>query len=276
GWNGMPQLYATPATEESLLNLFSVFLQNMAVPKQESISCIDFYQSSYSVPDTLPTLLEEYLYTLSTCITLNNDVVGLHPNFSYEYFLHFQLENFLKNMKLEKGAVLEMGCGAGKNLLFIKKNFPLMNVCGIEPTSTGINSGVKAATHWGLDINFHLMPGEQCQLPDNSFDLVYCHCVLMYSNIKYNEIFQNMYRMSKRWILLIDMFPELWEQGTQRTMASLNYFQLKKYNFNFYNSLLRNDLKLNYRILFAQRCKHAWNPLSEPSLVIIEKLGNTT
>ncbi|EKD41608.1 MAG: methyltransferase type 11 [uncultured bacterium] len=272
-WVGLPGFYFTPPTEEALICMFSFYLQNMDRPTQKSILSQATYQESYSSPTELPALIDDYLYQLNYLITLKQDVVGIHPKFSYNHLFHSQLGNFLHDTKLDSGSILEMGCGEGRHLLFLKKNFPSMKVSGIEPTSSGVAAGVKAAAHWGLDINFHLMPGEQCPLPDNSFDVVFCQCVMMHSDINYKEIFQNMYRMSKRWIILIDCFPELWEQGTKRTLASITYFMLKNYNFNFYNSLLRNDLKLNYKILAAQRMKYGWNPLCEPSLVIIEKKG---
>lgn len=271
-WIGLPGFYFSPATEASLLAMFSFYLQNKGSNKPEAISSTEIYNASYSESVEIEVSLEEYLHSSSGLISLNQDVVGMHPNFSYNYFFHRQLQYFVTKMSLENGSILEVGCGEAKHLLFLKKEFRSMDVQGIEPAKTGVNSGLKAALKWDLDIKIHMLYGEQQQLPENKFDIVFCHGIMLQSDINHQKIFENMLRMSSRLVLLVDCLPELWEPDTMRTMASLNYFQLKNYHFGFYNSLLRNDWNLKYKIIGAERLKHGWNPLAEPSLVIIEKL----
>ena len=90
--------------------------------------------------------------------------------------------------------VLEVGCGAGVDLVHFAKGGAV--VTGIDLADVSLNLAKQNFTHRNLSADFQLMNGEAMSFTDNSFDLVYCHTVLMYTpNIE--KMIQEIYRVLK-------------------------------------------------------------------------------
>ena len=75
--------------------------------------------------------------------------------------------------------VLDLGCGVGNDLSRFAKGGA--QVTGIDLASTSIELAKRNFQQRGLVGEFFVMNGENLELPDNSFDLVYCHTVLHFT-----------------------------------------------------------------------------------------------
>lgn len=75
--------------------------------------------------------------------------------------------------------VLDVGCGVGNDLSRFAKGGA--QTVGIDLAGHSIELARRNFEQRGLSGEFHVMNGEQLDLPDNSFDLVYCHTVLHFT-----------------------------------------------------------------------------------------------
>lgn len=90
--------------------------------------------------------------------------------------------------------VLEVGCGAGVDLVHFAKGGA--EVSGIDLADVSINLARQNFVHRGLDADFQVMNGEAMSFENESFDVVYCHTVLMYTpNIE--KMIQEIHRVLK-------------------------------------------------------------------------------
>jgi ubiquinone/menaquinone biosynthesis C-methylase UbiE len=77
-------------------------------------------------------------------------------------------------------AVLEVGCGAGTDLARFAKGGAV--VSGVDLSSSAITLARQNFEQQGLQADLREADGEQLPFPDDSFDLVYAHGVVQYTN----------------------------------------------------------------------------------------------
>ena len=75
--------------------------------------------------------------------------------------------------------LLEVGCGAGIDLVRFARGGAI--VTGIDLAPTSIDLARQNFAHNGLQGTFKVMDGENMDYPPNSFDVVYAHGVLQYT-----------------------------------------------------------------------------------------------
>ena len=75
--------------------------------------------------------------------------------------------------------VLDVGCGVGNDLSRFAKGGA--HVVGVDLAEHSIELARLNFQQRGLDGEFYVMNGEQLDLPDNTFDVVYCHTVLHFT-----------------------------------------------------------------------------------------------
>jgi ubiquinone/menaquinone biosynthesis C-methylase UbiE len=131
----------------------------------------------------------------------------------------------------KKFNILEVGCGDGKRLKYLKKQFSKSNFYGIDPSSKAISNPK----------NVKLKKGTADKLPfrDNKFDIViFGFCLYLCDDNDLFKICDETFRVSKEnsWIIILDFYSE-----------NLYY---KKYKHN--KKILAR--KMNYANLFS------WHP----------------
>jgi ubiquinone/menaquinone biosynthesis C-methylase UbiE len=89
------------------------------------------------------------------------------------------LKEFLNSNAHQGKAILEIGCGAGIDLVSLAKSGAL--VYGIDFSSVAIKLAKKNLEQNGLRANISLMDGETLGFSDHTFDIVYAHGVLQYT-----------------------------------------------------------------------------------------------
>jgi SAM-dependent methyltransferase len=75
--------------------------------------------------------------------------------------------------------VLEVGCGAGTDLVRFARGGAL--VTGVDIAPSAIDLARRNFEQQGLDADLRVADGEQLPFPDRSFDLVYAHGVVQYT-----------------------------------------------------------------------------------------------
>ena len=76
-------------------------------------------------------------------------------------------------------AVLDVGCGLGNDLARFARGGAI--VTGVDLSPRAIELSRANFAQRGLAGTFHVMDGEALGLPDDSFDVVYCHTVLHFT-----------------------------------------------------------------------------------------------
>lgn len=76
--------------------------------------------------------------------------------------------------------LLEVGCGVGIDLVRFAKHGAI--VTGIDLADVAVDLARKNFQRRGVPGDFRTMNGEDLQFPDQSFDVVYAHGVLQYTN----------------------------------------------------------------------------------------------
>jgi SAM-dependent methyltransferase len=77
------------------------------------------------------------------------------------------------------GQVLEIGCGAGVDLVRFARGGA--RVTGVELAESAIELARQNFAHAGIDADLHVADARALPFQDGAFDLVYCHGVLQYA-----------------------------------------------------------------------------------------------
>ena len=97
----------------------------------------------------------------------------------YRYEKLIYLPRILEFSAFQGKKVLEVGCGAGIDLVRFARAGA--NVTGIDLSKIAINLARRNLEQNGLTADFHVMNGESMQFHDDRFDVVYAHGVLQYT-----------------------------------------------------------------------------------------------
>ena len=145
------------------------------------------------MPDNRAELLQRAYYA-STAATYDDAHIE-----ASEHRLGLQL--MLATIRhYEFGSVLDVGCGTGRALTFIKRELPTVTVVGIEPSAE-----LRAIGHQkGLTAD-ELREGDALRLPfdDQSFDLV-CEFSALHHIAQPARAISEMLRVAKRGIFISD------------------------------------------------------------------------
>lgn len=120
-----------------------------------------------------------------------------------------------KVLEFSPGSVLEVGCGAGMNLHILYTRNTRIRLEGFDINPKYIEVGKK----W-LSEEIKLSVGDiETQLSnyeDGSFDVVFCHAVLIYiSEKKITEVLNHLLRIARKGIVLLELHEQtdLFKQG---------------------------------------------------------------
>lgn len=114
--------------------------------------------------------------------------IATHPPGTREFFEEVEAYRFEKLNYLERRVdyagyrgkrVLEIGCGLGNDLSRFARGGAV--VSGIDLSPRAIELAIVNFAQRGLPGTFQVMDGEALDLPDESFDVVYCHTVLHFT-----------------------------------------------------------------------------------------------
>lgn len=101
--------------------------------------------------------------------------------------------------------ILEIGCNAGRSLNYLYEN-GFRNLTGIEIGAEAVELMKKVFpdAYKSSRLIIGDAPDELKRFKDNEFDLVFCHSVLVNIHPRYNRIFTDMARISRRFVLTLE------------------------------------------------------------------------
>lgn len=104
----------------------------------------------------------------------------------------------------EPASVLELGCGAGRNLFYLQKLLPACRLLGVE-----INADAAETARQELGSSFELVSHslyELSHLPDDSIDVIFTSGVLMHvPHEKVEWVVKEMQRISRKGVVLYEL-----------------------------------------------------------------------
>jgi 2-polyprenyl-3-methyl-5-hydroxy-6-metoxy-1,4-benzoquinol methylase len=130
--------------------------------------------------------------------------ITAHKSGSREYFAEIEAYRFEKLSYLPKTVqfdgyagktVLDVGCGLGNDLSRFVRGGSI--VTGIDLSPRAIELARMNFAQRGLPGRFEVMDGEALGLPDESFDVVYCHTVLHFTPDP-DQMVREIHRVLKR------------------------------------------------------------------------------
>ncbi len=128
-----------------------------------------------------------------------SDVKGLEDGHCIVYG-HERIYNFMDN--IEKGSVLEVGCGGGHHSVNLAKRG--FKVTSIDLSWNGLRSAKKLTEHEGKDIQF--LCGDIKRLPfvDKEFDICFCSLILHHFTAQDN-IVKELSRVTKKYFIAFEV-----------------------------------------------------------------------
>ena len=105
----------------------------------------------------------------------------------------------------KESAILELGCNVGRSLNYLFKQ-GYQNLTGIEIGAKAVELGKKAYPE--MTKQAKVIVGDAVQeikkQPSAAFDLVFCHSVMVNIHPKFNSIFADMARVSRKFVLMLE------------------------------------------------------------------------
>lgn len=104
--------------------------------------------------------------------------------------------------RLHPNSILEVGCGNGRHLRFLKQFFPDIKYAGIDLSSTGIEQARKN----NGDIDFFCCSAESLPFAGNSFDMILTYHALEQMVVILNIAILEICRVSQKWVVCFESF----------------------------------------------------------------------
>lgn len=99
------------------------------------------------------------------------------PKYPSDTLVSFVFRNFKRG-----GRILDLGCGAGRHVLFLAQNG--FETCGIDYSQNGINVTSERLKEFGLKADLKVGSVDKINYPASSFDGLICFGVLYYNDIE--------------------------------------------------------------------------------------------
>jgi protein-L-isoaspartate(D-aspartate) O-methyltransferase len=128
----------------------------------------------------------------------------------------------LKNIKF--GSIIEIGCGAGYNLYKIKKEFPRVEIGGIDISQDAIDTCNRLIPDAAV---FEVSDASKIFLSDKSVDVILTDMAMIYIDPWHiNKTIKEIKRVARNNILMIEFHSQSWKKRQE--------FRLKT-GYNAYN-----------------------------------------
>ena len=94
-----------------------------------------------------------------------------------QHVLHRALNDLQRMMEPGRSypEVLDVGCGRGRSLRLLDERFQPRRIIGLDPEPSVQAHVARAAAQCRSAVDFHLANASDTQLPDRSFNLVFCN-----------------------------------------------------------------------------------------------------
>jgi SAM-dependent methyltransferase len=203
---------------------------------------------------------------------LLDDAVIWGPTRDSRRFLVEQMERRIRTLVAPGGTVLEMGCGNGRNLLYLKQRLPDRRFYGLELSPVSVRLGQILTARHGLDVE--VLQADACApLPasvPSRVDLVFsAHALEMMPRIFVKAI-DNILTIAGSNVLFFEPVPELWPFSARGVASHLRAYVMDRLR-GFMPALEAAIKGGGWRVVEAARLKTATNPINETALVHVAR-----
>jgi SAM-dependent methyltransferase len=160
-------------------------------------------------------------------------------------------------------SVTEVGCGTGRNLLYLKRASPRIAFTGIDTSPASIALARRAGDAFGLDVAWHVADATADPAPPADV-IITCHVLEMMPRLFPNAL-RAILAAARDRVVLVEPFPELWSWDLRGVTSRLRAVVLDRLR-NALPTTLRLANALGWR-LHIERLDVADNPLNQPSLL---------
>lgn len=163
-----------------------------------------------------------------------------------------------------RGRVVEFGCGTGRNLFFLKRRFPALELMGLELVPSTVESARRRSEAFGLQVRFEVADVTQPSAYEPC-DVVFSIHALEQIPDEFPLAVDNMLAMSKRGTVF---FEPVWELFPKTLLGWAARF--RRYNAGYLDGLLaylqsRSDICVKY----AEAMSTVGNPLNHTAEIVV-------
>lgn len=142
----------------------------------------------------------------------------------------------VEELGAEQIEIAEFGCGTGRNLFFLKKEFPHARCVGLELTPSTVDVARRNAKRFGLDVEFQVADmTREVPLESGSVDLAYSVHALEQLHTEFPSAVAQMVRVARSRLVFFEPVRELFPM----TVAGLAG-RMRVRNANYLNGLFEH------------------------------------
>lgn len=208
------------------------------------------------INETIATLIA---YDLQAGSYINN--VRGHPEFYQEWFK--QLAGIIDPLTSPKSSILEVGCGEATTLAGLLQHRSIQSkpILGFDISWSRVHEGHGWLAEMGVDATLFVGDLFCIPLASNSIDVVYTSHSLEPNGGMEKEAINELLRVSRRWVVLVEPIYELASVEARRRMEEHGYV-----------TGLRQAAELcGARIIQHRLLEYTQNPLNPSGLLVLEK-----
>ncbi len=161
--------------------------------------------------------------------------------------------------------ILEFGCSHGKNLFWLKRNYPKLSVYGVDISNEAVTLGRRLSDHFEMEVTFTTLTDHRLPFPDAHFDVAFTHMCLEQCPYTYKEIIQELLRVTKTRIAFFEPLNELYPISILGLFGRLHGF------YHNYSKGVYSYLKRVATVSQAERLQWTGNPVNNTCLVVVER-----
>jgi len=180
----------------------------------------------------------------------------------HKYNYSKELSEVIKNLSNTQ-SILEVGIGEGTTLCGVMQNFDTsVDFYGFDLSFSRVSYARKWLNSLSLN-NVTLSTGEFSNIPflDNSIDIVYTSHSIEPNRGKEEEILKELYRITKKYLILLEPAYELTNDKNKKRMDEHKYCK----------DLANIARKLGYKVIKHELFKYHVNDANPTAIIIIEK-----
>ncbi|MBK8368415.1 MAG: methyltransferase domain-containing protein [Bacteroidetes bacterium] len=219
--------------------------------------------SDTSTKNSLEDILISYDFQAGSYV----EYVKNHPDFIENYSKLIASE--FKKLNSEISSIMEVGVGEATTLANVveKLDNNNMDALGFDISWSRIHYGNKYIKDKKL-MNVDLFTGDLFNIPlsDNSIDIVYTSHTLEPNSGREREALEELYRVTNKFLILIEPAYELVNAELQKRMDSHGYVK----------NLVGISRELGYKIIENRAFELYSNKLNPSQIIIIEKQKNNS
>jgi len=163
-----------------------------------------------------------------------------------------------------RGSVVEFGCGTGRNLLYLARRFPNLQLTGIEITPKTVERARRTAEQHGLAVTF--LEGDMTSPPEieGTVDVAYSVHALEQLPRNFDRAVDAMLGLARRGVVFFEPVHELFPRTLLGVAA-----RFRIYNADYLNGLLTYLQQSGARVVDAKAMTTAGYPLNHTTEVVV-------